>query len=296
MASDSIRPVLGVGEVLWDNFPEGRQLGGAPGNFVHHVQQQGLRATLVSSVGQDPEGDDLIAALQERGLDTSLIQRRAKPTGRVNVELDDSGKPTYDIAKPAAWDHIYLGEETMEAARSAGCLCFGSLGQRTPNGRATVVTMLEAMPADGLRVFDVNLRPPWVVEAAIKECLLLTNVFKLSDDELQDVAMMLDLPSEQAKFCDAVIERFDLKLLILTRGGEGSILQTPDDRSEHGGVEVEVVSTVGAGDSFTAGVVAGWQAGMKLEDLHDHATRLSGFVCTQAGAMPELPDEFVLRS
>lgn len=291
-----VGPVVGVGEVLWDNFPDGRQLGGAPANFAHHVSQQGLTGRLVSSVGEDSAGDDLQKALADRGLPTEHVQRHATPTGRVDVELDDEGKPTYTIAKPAAWDHVRFGRGVQEQAKQAACICFGTLFQRSPKGRAVAVTMLETSPAECLRVFDVNLRPPHVDEQVVRECMPLTSVLKLSDEELPEIARMLGLPGTTEAFGDAVIDRFNLKLLILTRGGEGSLLRTPKQTHEHPGVEVDVVSTVGAGDSFTAGVVGGWLTGMQLADLHDHASRLSAFVCTQPGAMPELPGEFKIAT
>lgn len=281
--------MLGLGELLWDVFPDGRQLGGAPGNFAYHVHAHGLAGAPVSAVGRDEPGEAMLAELQERGVNTQLIARVEKPTGTVEVELDEKGKPEYDIRRDVAWDHIPVTEELLHVARSARAICFGSLAQRMQPSRHAVRTVLDAAPRDCLEVFDVNLRAPFYSEEVIRTGLIASDVFKLSDDEVKVVARLVGLPEDEARFADALIDRFGLQMLVITRGAEGSILQTPQQRHEHPGVKADVKSTVGAGDSFTATLVAGILNGLSLDELHDRAARVAAFVCEQPGAMPELP-------
>ena len=282
--------VLGIGELLWDNLPGGRQLGGAPGNFAFHCHQHGLDAAPASAVGDDPEGRDLLAALRQRAVRTDFIETVDHPTGTVEVQLDADGKPTYDIRRGVAWDFVPQSDRLMAAAESADAVCYGSLAQREPTSMATVRAVLDATPPDCLRVFDVNLREPFYDAKIVRSGLESASVFKLNDEEIPLVAGYLGLPSKEAAFAEGVLDKFGLRLLVVTRGGSGSLLKTPAEQDEHSGVKVEVVSTVGAGDSFTATVVAGLLAGLPLAEVHDRAARVAAYVCTQSGAMPTLPD------
>lgn len=281
--------VLGIGEILWDVFPEGRQLGGAPGNFAYHVHQHDIPAAPVSAVGHDEPGEAMLTELERRGVDTRFIARVDHPTGTVEVELDEKGKPEYDITRDVAWDHLPVTDRLLGLARSARALCFGSLAQRMPPSRKAIESLLAAANEKALKVFDVNLRAPFYSADIVRSGLELCNVFKLSDDEVEKVADLLSLPGKEPAFADAVIDRFGLRMLVVTRGDKGSLVQTRDERNEHAGVKADVVSTVGAGDSFTATIVAGVLSGLSVEELHDRAARVAAFVCEQPGAMPELP-------
>ncbi len=288
--------VLGLGELLWDDFPGGRQLGGAPANFAYHVQVQGVSAAPVSAVGKDVDGDALMDALASRGVDTRFVARVPKPTGVVDVTLSEGGKPTYEIRRDVAWDHIPATEGSMAAARGARAICFGTLAQRSPVSRETIRGLLSAAPAGCRKVFDVNLRGDFYDAETVRAGLEAATVLKLSDEEVEKVAELLGLPADETAFGDAVLERFDLELLVVTRGSEGSLLRTQTESDEHPVVEAEVVSTVGAGDSFNAGIVSGLLKGLSLRELHDFAARLAAFVVTQEGAMPEIPPELRLTS
>lgn len=281
--------VLGIGEILWDVFPDGRQLGGAPANFAYHVHQHGIPAAPVSAVGRDEPGDAMLQGLEERGVDTRYVARVDYPTGTVEVELDEKGKPDYDIRQGVAWDHLPDEPRFLEVAAAARAMAFGSLAQRSAQSRRTINRLLQVGGADCLRVFDVNLRAPFYDAEVVRSGLKACNVFKLSDDEVPKVAQMLDLPSKEAAFADAMIEQFGLRMLVVTRGDKGSLVQTPEERNEHEGVKADVVSTVGAGDSFTATIVAGALSGLSVAELHDRAAHVAAFVCEQSGAMPELP-------
>jgi fructokinase len=287
--------VLGIGEVLWDLQPHGRQLGGAPGNFAYHCHVQGFTAAPVSAVGDDDLGRDLLAELTARGVDTSLIQIVDVPTSTVDVQLED-GKPTYTIHENVAWDKLPLAADLQSAAESAKAVCYGTLAQRDAVSRQTILKLLNATPTGCLRVFDVNLRQSFYDAHVIRGGLERATIFKLSDEEVEEVARLLDLPSNEDQFSAVLFDRFDdLDLLVLTHGGEGSVLQRRDgERSRHPVVEAEVVSTVGAGDSFTAGVVTGMLKGHDLKATHAFASKLASFVVSQPGAMPEIPDDLTL--
>ena len=289
--------VLGIGELLWDRLPDGDQLGGAPANFAYHVNAQGISAAPVSTVGDDDLGRRALALLRERGVDTSLVATLPdRPTGTVDVKLDRDGKPTYTIHEGVAYDTLPLTDANRAAAAQARAVCYGTLGRREATAKATIDTLLGLTPRDCLRVFDVNLRQHFYDAEIIDDGLRLATVFKLSDDEVPTVAELLDLPADYTKFSDGLFARYlGLDLLILTRGGDGSTLRRRDgDMSEVGRIDADVVSTVGAGDSFTAGVVVGLLKGRPLRDTHDFAQKLSAYVVGQPGAMPAIPPELRL--
>ncbi len=289
--------VLGIGELLWDRLPDGDQLGGAPANFAYHVAAQGLPAAPVSAVGDDDLGRRALDTLRERDVDTSLIEVVPdRPTGTVDVTLDDDGKPTYTIHEHVAYDALPLTDANRAAAANATAVCYGTLGQRAATAKATIGALLGLTPTDCLRVFDVNLRQSFYDAQTIDNGLRLATAYKLSDEEVPEVAKLLDLPDGHAPFCDALFDRYPaLDLLILTAGGDGSTLRKRDgETSEVRRIDANVISTVGAGDSFTAGVVTGLLRGRSLADTHEFAQRLSAFVVTQPGAMPAIPDDLRL--
>lgn len=287
--------VLGIGEVLWDLQPHGRQLGGAPANFAYHVHAQGIAAAPISAVGDDDLGRDLLAELRSRDVDTSLIATVDRPTSTVDVALDD-GKPTYTIHEDVAWDELLVTDELLEVASDAKAVCYGTLAQRHDVSRQAITRLLDATPTDCLRVFDVNLRQSYFDAAVVDAGLKRATIFKLSDEEVDDVGRLLDVPTEEQPFGDALFERFpSLDLLVLTRGGEGSTLRRRDGQtSVQPTARTEVVSTVGAGDSFTAGIVCGLLKDRGLAETHAFATKLAAFVVSQPGAMPMIPNDLKL--
>ena len=284
--------VIGIGELLWDLPPDGRHLGGAPGNFAYHMHAQGFAAAPASAVGRDDLGDDLLAALKDHGVPTDLVARVDHPTGTVDVQLDD-GKPTYTIHEDVAWDHVPATNELLNAAKSAKCVCYGTLAQRHPDSRETIRRVLDATPAECLRIFDVNLRQSFYDAETIAGGLSRATAFKLSDEEVDEVAGLLDLPADAESFGPALFDRFEnLDLLIVTRGGSGSELRRRDGERHSRSVERSTVkSTVGAGDSFTAGVACGLLRGKALAETHDFAAKLAAYVVSQPGAMPPIPAE-----
>ena len=281
--------VTGIGEVLWDVLPEGKKLGGAPANFAYHASQFGLESRVVSAVGPDSLGEEILSGLRRKGLGC-MIATVPYPTGTVQVELDGNGIPCYDIKQNVAWDNIPYTPELEVLAKHTGAVCFGSLAQRSPVSRETINRFMDAMPEGSLRIFDINLRQNFYTKDIICDSMHKCNILKINDEELEIVSVMLDLPGgTQQSRSEALLSMFGLKALILTCGATGSHVFTSEETSYIETPQVEVADTVGAGDSFTAAFVSGLLKGLDIRQAHRLAVRTSAFVCTQEGAMPVLP-------
>ena len=297
-----MKHVIGIGEALFDCLPEGRKLGGAPANFAYHVSQFGLNGCVISAIGNDELGDEIVEKFNAVHL-KHILSRVEQPTGTVKVTLDEKGVPQYEICLGVAWDNIPLTDEMLSVARQAQAVCFGSLAQRSETSRKTIHAFLDATPADALRVFDINLRQSWYTAEVIAESLQRANILKINDEELDVVATMLlgeptipeHLIAEDAektrRICRELISRYDLDMLILTCGAIGSYVFTMEEESYITTPKVKVADTVGAGDSFTATFVAQLLLGKPIPEAHKKAVDVSAFVCTQNGAMPVLPEE-----
>ena len=288
--------VVGIGELLWDLFPEGKRLGGAPMNFCYHAQQLGAKGIPVSAVGSDELGQELRQVLFEKGIVDSFVETVSRlPTGTVSVALDPNGKPAYAIHEPVAWDALSHADSLVRLAQRTDAVCFGSLAQRNPLSRSTIQLFLKAMPPSSLRIFDVNLRQDFHSKEIVDESLRLANILKLSDEELPVLAEMFGLSGSAAEQLEALRERFGLVLVAYTRGAAGSLLVSADATSDHPGCPGSAVNSVGAGDSFTAALCLGLLNGNKLDEINEHANRVATFVCSQDGATPTLPKELVNR-
>ena len=293
--------VIGIGEALFDCLPEGRKLGGAPANFAYHVSQFGLNGCAVSAIGNDELGREIIDTFKTVHL-KHILPVVEQPTGTVKVTLEDKGVPQYEICLGVAWDNIPLTNEMLDIAHQAQAVCFGSLAQRSERSRETIQAFLDAMPADALRVFDINLRQSWYTAEGIAESLSRANILKINDEELDVVATMLlgisTIPGkliaedvdQTRHVCRELIARYNLDMLILTCGAIGSYVFTETKESYVATPKVQVADTVGAGDSFTATFVAQILLGKTIREAHEKAVAVSAFVCTQNGAMPSLPD------
>lgn len=296
--------VIGLGEALFDCLPTGRKLGGAPANFAYHVSQFGFDSCAISAIGNDELGQEIIDTFDKVGLHYCL-PKVDFPTGTVQVTLNEQGIPQYEIKLGVAWDNIPLTPELTNLAQHAQAVCFGSLAQRSEVSRATIQHFLESTPKDTLKVFDINLRQRWYNREVIETSLQHCNILKINDEELDIVApMLLSVTTDPAaliaadkekavRVCRALIELYELKMLILTCGTNGSYVITKDKCSFIPTPKVEVADTVGAGDSFTATFIAKILAGASIEQAHEMAVKVSAYVCTQSGAMPVLPKEFV---
>jgi fructokinase len=293
MNPEIVRPnIVGLGEVLWDVFPDEAHFGGAPANFACHAAGLGGDAWVVSAVGRDKRGDDALASLSAKNVHTLLLQRNDHPTGTVTVTLDAAKQASYVFAAEPAWDYIAWNESLALLAKKCKAVCFGTLAQRSPVSRRTVREFLENTSPDCLRIFDVNLRQNFYGREVIETSLGFANVFKLNYDEVPVVAELLGLPTEEKAFVLSVAQRFDLHTIALTRGAAGSLVWHKGAYDEKTAPKVAVVDTVGAGDSFTAALAIGLLRGEDLAHVHQRAVDVAAFVCTKAGATPELLPEF----
>ncbi|QEH38278.1 Fructosamine kinase FrlD [Aquisphaera giovannonii] len=284
--------ILAVGEVLWDMLPSGKQLGGAPANFTFQCRTLGADARLVTRIGDDSLGAEVLDRFRSLGLPTDAVQVDPEaPTGTVDVTLDGAGVPHYTIRAGVAWDRIEVAWPAREAAAAADALCFGSLAQRDEPSRSSIRALVGASRAGSLRIFDVNLRAPFIDRAIIEESLGLANALKLNDEELPQLAAMFGLPEGTREAIAALAGRFGLSLVALTRGPGGSLLMAGGSWSDHPGVPAAVRDTVGAGDAFTAALVVGTLAGRPLDAINEHANEVAAYVCSQPGGTPALPDK-----
>lgn len=284
---------IGMGEALWDVLPEGKKIGGAPANFAYHVSQFGLPSMAVSAVGDDALGKEIRENFTSKELKHHLATV-PYATGTVQVELDPNGVPQYEIKENVAWDNIPWTPELEEIARNTKAICFGSLAQRNVVSRETIGRFLDTMPRgeDSLVVFDVNLRQGFYTKEILCESMQRCNVLKINDEELVTVSRMFGYPGiDLQDKCWILLGKYNLKMLILTCGINGSYVFTPGNVSFQPTPKVEVADTVGAGDSFTAAFVASILKGKSVAEAHSLAVRTSAFVCTQNGAMPTLPRE-----
>lgn len=287
--------IVGLGEVLWDVLPEGKQLGGAPANFAYHVSQFGHEALAISAVGNDSLGDETLEALNERNLQY-LMPRVDYPTGTVQVTLDNEGIPTYVIREGVAWDNIPFTAELEDVAHNTRAVCFGSLAQRSTVSRATIQAFLQAMPRHSLKIFDINLRQNFYTKEIIQEALKACNILKINDEELVLMGRMFGYPGlDIENKCWLLLGKYNLDMLVLTCGVNGSYVFTHGAMSFQETPKVEVADTVGAGDSFTGAFVSGLLLGKSIEETHRLAVDVSAFVCTCKGAMPQLPKELINR-
>ncbi len=284
--------VVGMGEALWDVLPEGKKIGGAPANFAYHVSQFGLDSRVVSAVGDDKLGMEILDNFREKELNC-MIEVVPYPTGTVQVELDAEGVPCYDIKEGVAWDNIPFTPALEDLARQTRAVCFGSLAQRSVVSRETINRFLDAMPEgdDVLKIFDINLRQSFYTKEILCNSFSKCNILKINDEELVTVSRMFGYPGiDLQDKCWILLAKYNLKMLILTCGVNGSYVFTPGQVSFVETPIVEVADTVGAGDSFTAAFVASLLKGLPIAEAHKLAVETSAFVCTQNGAMPVLPD------
>lgn len=292
--SEHLPTVIGLGEVLWDVFPDSKRPGGAPANVAFQAGQLGNRGLVLSAVGDDELGRELLDQLQQTGLDVSLVRRdAAHPTGRVTVDLSDGGHPDYLIHEGVAWDYLVADEEWLDAAGRAAAVAFGTLAQRNEPSRETIHQVLAACPDECLIVYDVNLRQNWYEAAWMQRSLEAADVVKLNRDEVAVLGNLLQIGADDTlAFADALLSRFDrLKLICVTRAEEGCLLVTQDETADVPGTPIDVVDAVGAGDAFTAALITARLDGWPLETTAHFANAVGGLVASRAGAMPPLQQE-----
>lgn len=284
--------VVGLGEALWDVLPDGRKLGGAPANFAYHAGQFGIDTLAVSALGKDSLGDETCKELEKKGL-RHVMPRLDYPTGTVQVTLDKSGVPAYDIKEGVAWDNIPFTDDIKEVAANAGAVCWGSLAQRNEVSRKSIYQFLDHTPEDCLKVFDINLRQSFYTKEVICESLKRCDVLKINDEELITIGRLFGYPGlDIENKCWLILGKYNLDMLVLTCGVNGSYVFAPGFKSFQETPKVEVADTVGAGDSFTGTFCASILKGKSITEAHKLAVEVSAYVCTQHGAMPVLPEKY----
>ena len=283
--------IVAIGEVLWDLLPTGRKLGGAPANYAYHARSLGADARVVSRVGDDPLGRELLEQLRANGQPTETIEVDPDaPTSTVGVVIGDDGQPSYTIWEDVAWDRIEAASVALAACASADAVCFGSLARRGEVSRRGIGGLVAASGPGALRVFDINLRPPFVDREVVEDSLALANVLKLNDDELATLSAWFHLEGDEARRVAGLAARFDLGAVALTRGSQGSLIYRDGLLAEHPGAHARVVDTVGAGDAFAAVLTIGLLEAWTLDAINHRANLVAAFVCSRPGATPEFPD------
>ena len=285
--------IVGLGEALWDCLPEGKKIGGAPANFAFHVGQFGHNSLAISAIGNDKLGEETLAEFDKKHVNY-LMPVVDYPTGTVQVTLDEAGVPTYEIKEGVAWDNIPFTPEIEKVAKNCRAVCFGSLAQRSSVSRNTIQQFLDATPDDCLKIFDINLRQNFYNENIIRNSLKQCNILKINDEELVAIDRIFGYPGlDMENKCWLLIGKYNLDMLVLTCGVNGSYVFAPNVESYQKTPIVEVADTVGAGDSFTGTFTAAILAGKCIAEAHSLAVEASAYVCTKNGAMPTLPKELI---
>jgi kinase, pfkB family len=285
--------IVGLGEALWDCLPEGKKIGGAPANFAFHVGQFGHNSLAISAIGNDKLGEETLAEFDKKHVNY-LMPGGDYPTGTVQVTLDEAGVPTYEIKEGVAWDNIPFTPEIEKVAKNCRAVCFGSLAQRSSVSRNTIQQFLDATPKDCLKIFDINLRQNFYNETIIRNSLKQCNILKINDEELVSIGRIFGYPGlDMENKCWLLIGKYNLDMLVLTCGVNGSYVFAPNVESYQKTPIVEVADTVGAGDSFTGTFTAAILAGKCIAEAHSLAVEASAYVCTKNGAMPTLPKELI---
>jgi fructokinase len=283
--------VVGIGEILWDLLPSGKQLGGAPANFAFHASALGARSWVISRVGRDPLGEEILQRLRALGLSTEHIQiDPSEPTGTVSVELSSDGQPRFTIHQEVAWDRLAVEKGALDVVAEADAVSFGTLAQRGEPARSTIQSLLAAANLGALRILDVNLRQQYYSREIIETSLRAANIVKFNDTELPVLAALLGLHGSARQQIEQLARQHGQRLVCLTRGAHGSLLYSEGQWSDEPGQPVTVKDTVGAGDAFSAALALAVLAGKPLDAINRRANQIARYVCSCEGATPQLPN------
>jgi len=289
--------IVGLGEVLWDMLPTGKQLGGAPSNFAYISTLLGNEGIVASRLGADALGDEAAARLIKVGVSAAAIQRDSRhPTGTVQVQVDTRGQPTFQIAESVAWDFLEWTPGWKKLAEQADAVCFGSLAQRGDVSCSTIRQFLAATRPNAVRIFDVNLRQAFYTRQVLVESMKVADIVKLNHEEVPRVMRTLGCDrSDEISSARTLIDSSGLKLVRVTRGDRGSVLVDRSHTSEHQGFRVRIGDTIGAGDAFTAALVYEYLQGSSLPRMNETANRMGAWVASHVGAMPAPAENGILH-
>lgn len=291
--------VIGLGELLWDCFEDGRKPGGAPANVAFQANQLGLDGRIVSRVGKDALGEELLAFLQSQGLATHSIQQDSHyPTGTVTVDKSISTAPVYTIHRNVAWEFLEFNDSLQSLNQEIAAVCFGTLAQRSPITRQTIHHFLDSLPASCLRVYDVNLRQNDYSKEILETSFQKADAVKMNDEEWRLLAELFEQKQDSmTPFCHWLSETFQIPRICITRGGEGCLMveSNPEEGAFHvvevPGEKVDVADTIGSGDAFTAAWINALLHHAPLKNQAMFANAVGTLVATKAGGMPILKDE-----
>lgn len=276
------RSVICFGETLWDVFPDHKKPGGAPFNVAVHLKQFGFHPKVVSKIGTDTLGMELLDFIKSKGLTVDFIQQdNDQPTGVVKVEVGESGDAKYDIVFPSAWD--FIGNPT-EFVEEEYILIFGSLASRNSTSRESLLKILERAE---LALFDVNFRSPHYTRQLVEQLLHKSDIVKLNEDEIIIIGEWYGMKNESLQnICKHLVSQYSLDQIIVTLGSKGAMVYRDGHVYRHNGFEVDVVDTVGSGDSFLASYLAHYLKGKSVDDSLEMACATGAYVATQNGAVP----------
>jgi fructokinase len=285
------QPVICFGETLWDLFPAGKVAGGAPMNVAVHLRQLGIDATMISRVGKDKNGEEILEFLRKKGVPVNGIQTDPiHSTGEVKVMLNEKGYPTYEIVENVAWDYIQTGIETEALFEKGSVLVFGSLASRNA---VSFNALRQLLPMASLRVFDVNLRRPYYSKELVDFLLQRAEIVKMNDEELEEITGWFRPSEDERSNMQFMRKKYGLEILIITKGEHGAC--AIDDRGYlyQKGFSVNVRDTVGSGDSFLAAFLSKYLTGESMQECLAFAGAIGAFVATREGGTPSIDPEEV---
>lgn len=288
------RPVVvGLGEILWDILPGKKRIGGAPANFALHSRSLGAEAKICSSTGDDELGKEIKNKLTKINSIAEYIFTGSRPTGVVDVQIDENGSAKYTIKENAAWDFITWNSKIRELAQKCDAVCFGTLAQRNSVSRETISQFLQNTGPGCLKVFDVNLRQNYYSKKIIQDSLKIADIVKLNESEIETLRQMFEIEGTDRETLSYLAETYNLDLIALTMGKNGSLMIAGDDESYYPAFPVKVKDTVGAGDAFTATMTIGKYKNLNLKKINMLSSKIAAFVCTREGATPQLPENLI---
>lgn len=284
--------IVSIGEILFDQFPDYRRIGGAPFNVAAHLSSFGLKTDFITRVGKDEDGEKLRSVIESYGLNPKLIQEDVVyPTGRVDVTLDPKGNARFQIIRPVAYDFLEVTPDALDRVSRADLIYVGTLIQRSARGFDTVHTLLKHRKPSALVLCDINLRPGCYTEKSIRETLKKTDILKLNREELQTISRILSGPENEEDSLSWLLDAFGFRMISVTADADGSRLITPDRTySIKPESSLHIRDTVGAGDAYAAVLAAGILLKWEPEKILESATDFAGKVCTLKGALPGEPE------